>query len=308
MRQTCRKLIAILSLILLHTLAAGAQTATPQISVQGGYRVVTFETPQGKLRVYVPDDMQPSDIISGSVVLYPNAGSSFEGYFIDAGGKRSAVAERFIKFIVPAGTGALSLTVVDGTGVAFATATVPVVASRSTKPSSFELPKSGQAGRPLEIPGAFDGDFATTRAQIGDQPAALIAESPRKLMVIIPLEPLGPATFSVTERSKVNTGEFRSVGVSLSAPKTTLKKGETTTLTVLVSGLQGITLDVPLDLVTTGAVDTEGGNSQYLRITPEQVQADGRVTLTRTLTAAENGNFNVTANIIVARRANSSAP
>lgn len=296
-----RKQISILSVVLVLVTSLTAQTAPPRISEQSGFQTVTFETPHGKVRVYLPDDMRPGDTISGSVVSYPTTSGSFEGFAIDAGGTRVQASDRFIKFMIPAGANVLPLKLVNAAGFDVSGTTIRLLALKSSALSGIEVPRLGQTGRPLEIPGAFDGDFGTTRAQVGDKPAALIAESPRKLVVFIPREPVGPTNFSISEIGKLSTREFRNIGVTLSAPKTNLAKGESTTLTMQLSGLQGITQDVPFDLVTIGTVNTEGGNSQYLRITPGQVQTDGRVTLTRTLTAVENGEFNVMANVIVRR-------
>ena len=92
---------------------------------------------------------------------------------------------------------------------------------------------------------------------------------------------------------------YRNVGVRLSAPKTNLLKGERTTLTVEVSGLEGIKEDVPLQLDSKGVITMDGGNFQNLRIKPPEITPAGIYTTDRMITGVQAGGFTVTATVIV---------
>jgi len=101
----------------------------------------------------------------------------------------------------------------------------------------------------------------------------------------------------ISNGNKGTTGQFRNIGINLTAPKTTLARGERTELSVQVSGLQGITTPISIQLVTTGAVNTQGGNDQIIQITPSMIDPKGTTTQTFTLNAVQAGSFNVTANL-----------
>jgi len=129
-----------------------------------------------------------------------------------------------------------------------------------------------------------------------------LAESPRKIVFESPTNVTGPMGIMVKEGDGPPTmGTYRNVGVNLSAPKTNLMRGERTTLTVEVRGLEGIKEDAPLQLDSKGVITMEGGNFQNLRIRPQEVQPGGRYTTTRAITGQQAGAFTVTATVIVRR-------
>jgi len=194
-----------------------------------------------------------------------------------------------------------------------------VMANFPPPSTSFAIPPIGQQGRPLEIPGPFDGNASNTTVRFGPVGSTVpdfekntervsggfglirpLAESPRKIVFECPSNVTGPLTILVKEGDGVpTTGTMRNVGVQLSAPKTNLMRGEKTIVTIEVSGLAGIIKDVPLQLDSKGVITMEGGSFQNLRIKPEEVSLDGRYKTTRTITGVQAGGFGVTATVIV---------
>ncbi|MDQ2974487.1 MAG: hypothetical protein M3R69_03635 [Acidobacteriota bacterium] len=185
-------------------------------------------------------------------------------------------------------------------------------------PQQYAIPPLGQTGRPLVITGPFDGDSSNTRIDSkpngGESPQtvpqaavtrvmkglwSVLAESPNKVVLSIPGNVTGPIQITVKEGDKQATGTYRNVGVNLSAPKTSLIKGESTTLKIEVSGLQGITEPVPLHLVKGGVVTMQGGDVQSMTIKPAEVQSNGTYTTTRTITGVQAGAWNATATVVV---------
>ena len=166
------------------------------------------------------------------------------------------------------------------------------------KPNQFRLPTLGQNGSSVEIKGPFDGDLRTTDIKIGGQPVIKLAESPRSCIFKSPEQNFGPADITLKENNDKTKGTYRNIGVRLEAPKTSLLKSESTTMTAEVSGLQGIQKDVPLHLEASGVINMAGGNYQYLNIRPQDVKPDGRYTTTRTITGQQAGAFNVTATVV----------
>lgn len=166
------------------------------------------------------------------------------------------------------------------------------------RPNQFRLPTTGQNGSSVEIKGPFDGNLRTTDIRIGGQPVIKLAESPRICIFKSPEQNFGPTDITLKENNVETKGTYRNLGVRLSAPKTSLLKGETTTVTIEVSGLSGIKYDVPLHLEASGVINMAGSNYQYLSIRPQEVKPDGRYTTTRTITGQQAGGFGVTATVI----------
>ena len=165
--------------------------------------------------------------------------------------------------------------------------------------NNFVLPKIAQQGRPVEIHGPFDGSFENTKVNVGGEEVPLLAESPRKAVFKSPSNTTGPAEIVVREGKTETKGEYRNVGVNLSAPKTSLLKGESTTLKIEVSGLQGIKEPVPLHLVKGGVVNMQDGDVQTMSIKPAEVQSNGTFTTTRKITGVQAGVWSATATVVV---------
>jgi hypothetical protein len=180
----------------------------------------------------------------------------------------------------------------------------------------FQFPAIGQQGRPIEIHGPFDGDSSNTKVSYhvclravdcGGRPSewvpsnVVIAESPRKAVVQAPTDVSGPIEIRVNEGVTETIAPFRNVGINLTAPKTSLLKGESTELHVEVNGLQGLTQPVPLTIESHGVITMVGGNYQPLVIQPSQVGADGRYSTTRGIMGVQTGGWTATGTVVTHR-------
>lgn len=164
--------------------------------------------------------------------------------------------------------------------------------------NSIELPTGGQGGYDVKVDGRFNGEMKDTEIRIGGQRATIRAESPRSCVFESPEKNVGLTEISIKENNVETKGAYRNLGVRLTAPKTSLLKGESTTVTIEVRGLEGIQKDVPLKLESTGVINMEGGNSQNLVIRPSEVRAGGIYTTTRAITGQQAGGFGVTATVL----------
>lgn len=204
------------------------------------------------------------------------------------------------------GSVGITLTNVSGSFTIPGTITVPIeivsLSLQSVEPVTvFQLPTIAQQGKPVEITSGnrnFDGNSATTNCRVAGQPVVILAESPNKVVFESPTNVTGPVEIVLIEGNQETKGTYRNVGVNLSAPKTNLLKGERTTLTVQVSGLEGIKEPVPLTLECKGVIKMEGGTYQPLVIQPSQVSADGRYTTTRGITGVQTGGWTATATVV----------
>ena len=165
--------------------------------------------------------------------------------------------------------------------------------------SDYNLPTIGQAGRPIEMTGPFDGELMNTDVKIGGKDASILTQSPRKTVVESPKDVIGPTDIELTDGDVTVKGQYRSVALNLSADKLRLKKGEQTTLTVQVMGLQGLKEEIPISLENKSptVVSMEGGESQTVTVRPEEVDSEGIYTISRTLTGIQTGPFTISARI-----------
>jgi hypothetical protein len=280
--------------------ARGFAVASDTVS---GLNTTTFDTPKGKIYVNLPDDISAGDTLSGTVVAEPegqddktrtrNQGE-LAGYVVQLENQQSSSVERLLKLSIPATINTTYLILKDKNGKEVARSDVPVGKQQATAPQEFGLPTIGQQGRPVEVTGNFDGDSGTTNLMLGDEELQILAESPRKLVARNTSNKVGVNQLVVREQGRTAVGQFRSIGLSLSAPKLDLLRGEQTTLTVKVFGLEGIKSPVPLVLEnrSPGVIQMGGANRETIMISPSQVQA-GTYTTQRPLTGIQRGGFTI---------------
>ena len=303
-------------------------TSNVQVVNGNGLQRANVETPQGRITINLPDDIVAGDTISGTVVAEPKGKSDEEkarnqaelnGYVIDFGATRQPVSQPSFLWTPGAPRASAPVRIFDvvrGKELATVELEVKIVEATSepgriiggefpSSPSRREippfiwlLPTTGQQGRPNQIYGPFDGNFGTTAIAIGGQDVKKLAESPRKVVFESPVNVTGQTEIVLTENNVETKTSYRNVGLRLSAPKTTLLKGESTTLTVKVEGLGDIQQNMPLELVKNGVVNMEGGDVQTRLIRPAEVNRDGTFTMTRTVTGRETGAFTVTATVV----------
>ena len=129
--------------------------------------------------------------------------------------------------------------------------------------------------------------------KIGGTVVPPLAESLRKIVVQNTSNTVGPTNIECKENGPTTECPFRNIGIKLSAPKLNLRRGETTTLHIVVSGLSGITEDESLDVedTTPSVVKMSGGEIQHIIIHPAEVQRDGTYSKDLTLTGDHDRQF-----------------
>lgn len=214
-----------------------------------GLREETFDTLEGTVRVLLPDDIRPGDIITGTVISEPKDTNSDElsGLVLEIGDDKVPVKDRKFNWTVPAaGLIAFVLFKEDGTPLRARSGQIEI-----PKPGphpdpvggpGFSIPSHGQTGKPVPIEGNFD-PAKSTEITIGGQPAEILAESPRQAIVSLPRNLTGAQDVVISEAGqKVAEGQMGLVRLSLSASKLNLLKGESAQIKVRVEGLEPILL------------------------------------------------------------------
>jgi uncharacterized repeat protein (TIGR01451 family) len=283
---------------------------------RAGLSTTIFSTPRGRLRVNVPDDIAAGDTISGTIYAEPTGKDERElarnltalrRYVIEWDKQRTPAAMSApssgtpFTFAIPSGATTTRLILRDNDGDEVARHDLQV-ASRLPASAAFEIPKLAEKGNPITIRGPFDGNFSSSTVRIGGETLPKLAESPRKIVAHNTTAQLGPSTCELTEGTQTASGNIRTVGIALSAPRLNLLRGEQTTVTVTVTGLDGLAEPVPLlsQNLSPGIVRMEGGEVQRLSIAPAQTQG-GLYTTTRALSSVQTGTFTVTGTVFVAQ-------
>jgi hypothetical protein len=157
------------------------------------------------------------------------------------------------------------------------------------------LPGYLRAGQNEKITGFFDGDSRNSVITLGGAELEVLAESPEGIFFAVPDTLSGRHTLGITEQNKTFTGEVNIVNLSLSADKLTLTRGETTRVTIEVSGLDGLDSSLPLTLsnLTPGNITLKGGNEQQKTLDPKQAGPSGILRETAEVTATRSGAFSV---------------
>lgn len=262
-----------------------------------------FPLEAGTIYVNLPTDMRAGEQASGTVnPVAAGQGSdharnlnALGQYGVALAGRAEAASQSVRPFTIPPDATTLTITLLDPGGDPLAQVQAPLDTATSTA-RAYRVPTVGQSGSPVRIDGPFDGDLTNSSVQIDGQEATPMAESQRQLLVRGPQEGTASAEVEVKDRgTRVAAGTYRNVSVSLAAGSTRLRSGETTTLTVTVTGVEGLreTLPVRLSNHTPNVVRMERGDQQTLCVRPDDVNTRGAWTAKRQLTGVKLGGFSI---------------
>lgn len=287
-----------------------------------GLDVASFATKHGEVHISLPNDAMAGDHISGVVRVEPAGGSAREKrknekrllswQLVDAVGNRTAVGrgsfECDLPTTAPEGWARLQLANPSGEVVSEVRVGIdPAETPPTTQPPAptaedFSLPPLGQTGRPLAIPGPFDGRFDNTTVKLDGGELRKLAESPGQLVVECPADKVGLGELTVREQGLESQAPLRLLRLKLFAPDLSLSAGQTTTLNITVEGLdeKGGEHEIRLINGSPKTISLESGNNQLLRVGPASVQAGGtKAEFQRTITGIQPGTFDVSARLLL---------
>jgi hypothetical protein len=216
-----------------------------------GLQTAVFELPQGKITVYIPSDMRAGDTISGTVIAAPTGtgsameanGAILKGMVVELGGatpKHGGIQPSWVLPAAAVGIMSLSLKGPGGNPIGACDVVSIPPGQGAGSGGGFGCDPIVQQGRPIPLNGSFDGNSSNTNVMVGGQLAGVLAESPRSCLVAGEQQNPGPCDINVRESGQSQSMKCQVIAVRLSAPKTTLLRGEKTTLSVQVTGLRGL--------------------------------------------------------------------
>ncbi len=295
-------------LVFLSLLIPASIIRAQKITQEKGLTTAVFNLPQGKIKVYLPDDIRQGDVISGTVTATPDGKnekqlernlSELIKYSIALYGVKLTIerATTIIRFMVPTDRPmqvAIELLSVGGTkSVQQLSIPTRPVSEQKPAPAQCALPDHVLVGTHMMIPGPFDGNAANTQCSIGNQPATVIAESPRTCIVDFPQQANGMQATQVKEEGQQPcTKNVSGVQMDVSAGKLNLVKGEQTYIEVSITGLQSLQTPAMLLLsnLTTDVVAMLPSNTIAIPLLPDSVST-GNFNRRFTIESSRTGGF-----------------
>ncbi len=284
------------------------------ITSQKGLTTVTFNVPEGKITIYLPDDIRSGDIISGTVSAEPGGknakqvqkkGDKLTRYFIDFNGQKIpvATAKKTVQYqIITTSASQLPLVLVNEMGNTAAVIDIPCTKnSQSISPAGADckIPTHALTAAPLPIKGSFDGNSSNTNCTIGNQPATVLAESPRQSIIQFPENSMGNQNLQIREKGgQPCTQAVSGVQMELSTGKLNLVKGEKTYLKVRITGLQNLPDTARLDLfnVTPFVVTMQPADQMVITLVPDSM-GTGIFERSFDIVSIKTGSFTVNVNL-----------
>jgi hypothetical protein len=286
------------------------------VSTQKGLTTVVFNLPAGIIKVYLPDDIRPGDMISGSVLSVPSGKNgkqtaknlaALKKYVIEFNGQKISIAEAATGFqcnmdksMQPLRT----LNLMNGNGENAGLVNIQSANNEKTQqaPAECKIPTHALTAAPLKIMGSFDGNSSNTNCTFGGQSCEVIAESVWFCIIQIPADAKGIKTLEVKEKNKPACSQkISGVEMNVTAGKTNLLKGEKTFFDVKLTGLRGLAgmALLTLDNVTTNTVTMLPANNVIIPLNPDSVE-DGNYNGHFNIQSINNGRFTINVNLDLA--------
>lgn len=301
---------AVLSLFLLVPASIiWAQT----ISSQKGLTTAVFPTQYGNVKVYLPDDIRPGDLISGTVIAEPkgNNARQIEKNLAELGKYRVSFLDT--KFSIDDRQGwswivqkdrqlsaPLELLHVSGVKAHSLAVQFSKVDDNQAIKLICAIPSHALTDAPCKITGSFDGDASNTRCSLNNQPMQILAESPRQCVVQYPASAQGPGTMQVSENGESKCSRpISGVDMQVTTGDLNLRKGQSTYIDVKLTGLQNLPDKATLTIVniTPNVVTMTNGNTQVIPVWPPSDTAQGTFFIHCPAVSITTGDFLVEINL-----------
>lgn len=309
-----RKLYVLSAVLLLFLLVPASITRAQTISSQKGLTTAVFTTQYGNIKVHLPDDIRPGEMISGTVIPEAKGNNArqieknlaeLKKYSVSIDGNKFSVTDQMQSFqcTVSEGKPNVPLVLVK----ADLSANVPGIAipfdgyGRLQPPSEgCVTPTHSLTGEPVQIIGNFDGNISNTQCLVNNQPTQLLAESQRQCIAQYPQTAQGQSSMQVKENGQEKcTKQISGVDMQITTGDLNLRKGQSTFIHVKVTGLEGLPDKATLTITNTTptVVTMTNGNIQVIPIWPRPDSAHGTFEVHCPAVSITTGTFVVEINL-----------
>lgn len=308
-----RKKILFINVLSLFLLVPASIIWAQTISTQKGLTTAVFNLPQGSIKVYLPENILPGKMISGTVIAKPNGKnekqlennkSELSKYSIVFCGENFTVdkLDKAFQLLVPLDrqlTEPLELLHVSGAKPLQLSVQLNPANQKNTSPTQCILPSHALTGSPLRITGPFDGNSSNTTSTLDNKPMKILAESPGQCILSYPENANGIQTLNVQENNQSKCSQQVSgVQLNISAGDLNLRQGQRTYIDVNITGLQNLpdTAILTLINVTTDVVLMMPSNVVAIPLPPDSV-VSGTFDRRFNIQSLRSGSFSVNVNL-----------
>jgi len=275
------------------------------VTAQKGIHLKEFDLKEGKIKIYLPDDIRSGETISGTVVLEPEGSTekiknrsiaALQKYGLSYTEDNGSVKLLSTRFTILINQNNTTINVNDGNKL-ISNYNIPIQ-KEDYKISSFVLPTHVLTQSAIRIHGPFDGNTSNTQCRVNGKEMEILAESPRQCIVLMPAAESKSHAVSIIENGKEIQKSIYAVNMNVSAGRLELQKGERTYVDVLVSGIQNLPASATLTVtnMTTGVVAMQGGEHQSIIISPDN-NPDNTYSKRFDIQSIKTGSFSVTVNL-----------
>lgn len=309
-----KKRLLCYSVLSLFLLLSASITRAQTISSQKGLTTAIFPTQYGIVKVFLPDDIRPGELISISTVAEANGNNArqveknlveLSKFRVSIDGNKFPVTDKpaSFKWLVHQDrqlSCPIELLNVSGYKAHELTYQIkPPGKEPATGNSGCVIPSHALAGSPLRITGPFDGNSSNTYCTLDNKPMEILAESPGQCIVSYPGNANGIQTLNVQENNQPKCSQQVSgVQMIVSAGKLNLQKRENTYIDVSITGLQNLpdTALLTLNNISTGIVTMQPSNTIVILLSPDSV-GSGTFNKRFDIQSIRTGSFTVNVNL-----------
>jgi hypothetical protein len=266
---------------------------------------------QGTIVVYLPDGVREGELFSGTFNPIGTVSSTATyDYSLELGEQHAKLREGAFHWKMPEKTGGhVRLRFTGYYGEELAVLELPVVQAsdpvdaRLPGSETLHLPGMIQSGLTFPVFGPLDGDSTKTSVEVGGQKLRVLTEVPGKAIVTGPNSLVGMASYDIKKGGKEEKGETRVINIEQKLPSPPEHNGKTGKLRIRVTGLTGLTKEVPIKFEITPKQDAlfeptppyaySVSPEQRAFIEPKEVKADGSYVTGRTIMRIIPGLMNV---------------
>jgi hypothetical protein len=303
-------LSAVLSLFLLVPASIiWAQT----ISSQKGLTTASFQTSVGNLKIYLPDDIRPGDMISGTISAEPSGKNEKQtaknlagliNYKLRIDGTEhpiTAKPENFKWLLRNDNQESFPITLLQpgGSLVELRCKLNSLDSSIQSTSPGCSIPSHVLASNPLRVRGTFDGDAVNTKCMLGNKTLQVLTESPRQMCAPVSIDLTDPggarAVFILEKNILVCTDSISVVTMEVNTGKLNLRKDETTFIDIKINGLDELPGIATLTItnLTPAVVKITEGDLQVIPIEHLAPGAKGVFSIHNTAKSTRAGTFSV---------------
>jgi uncharacterized protein with PIN domain len=269
-----------------------------------GVTKTTFNTSLGKVSVFLPE-FTTNERMTGTVIIEPLGNSKnkknkrkakLKAYQLKYGDKLISLQSDSFDFKTSTEINN-ELQLLNSDAKIVSHTVIPIQSNLSNSIPTFIV-----TNELTKIPAKCDGLISNNNVSINEVDIPILAASETGVFFRTPDIKAGQYELIFRNDDDLIKTKVNVLDLDLSLGRSNLLSGNTTVLSINVSGLQGLEDDVLLDIVNndTSNVTLEGGNSQQIIIHPSETSSTGNFEHIIPLQANKKGDFS----IVVSLRAN----